>query len=131
MKLEVIAICDPGATGQVFKRTDHPLPFLIEQQNAVQLLQRQHSPGKGFLQERPLLRTKTVQLNPVHQTAQHQVSLHERVFGLLRHGPRQVRRCYLRQAQVMSPGLFQLQVKQPAQTQTHRGNEQHRRLAQR
>ncbi|MCY1426717.1 hypothetical protein D9M71_425430 [compost metagenome] len=95
------------------------------------MIQCQHSPGKGLLQAGSHVLAETVDLNPVHQAGQHQVSLHEGVFGLLRHGPRQVRRRHLRQTQIMATGLFQLQVEQTAQAQTHSGNEQHRGLAQR
>ncbi|MNZ76492.1 hypothetical protein D3C78_949990 [compost metagenome] len=129
--LEVLAIRDTGTPGQIFKRGHHPLALLVEQQDAVQLIQRQHAPSEGLLQAWLLVRAEPVDLNPVHQAGQHQVGLHEGVFGLLRHGPRQVRRRHLRQAQVMATGLFQLQIKQTTQAQAHRGNEQYRGLAQR
>ncbi|MNI34832.1 hypothetical protein D3C73_888330 [compost metagenome] len=128
--LEVLAIGDAGPPRQIFKRGHHPLALLVEQQDAVQLIQRQHAPSEGLLQAWPLVRAEPVDLNPVHQAGQHQVGLHEGVFGLLRHGPRQVRRRHLRQAQVVATGLFQLQVEQTAQAQAHRGNEQYRGLAQ-
>jgi hypothetical protein len=63
---------------------------LVEQKYPVQLIQRLHPPGECFLQACLLGRAETVSLNPVGQTGQHQIGLHEGVFGLLRHGPRQV-----------------------------------------
>ncbi|MNL90172.1 hypothetical protein D3C87_2210310 [compost metagenome] len=56
----------------------------------MQLIQRLHPPGERFLQAYLLGRAETVSLNPVGQAGQHQIGLHEGVFGLLRHGPRQV-----------------------------------------
>ena len=131
MELEVLAIRDARTARHIVERSHHPLPFLIEQKNAVQLIQRLHASGKGFLQARSLGRAKPVDLNPVHQTGEHQIGLHERIFSLLRHGSRQVRRSDLGLAQVVAAGLFQLQVKQTTQAQTHGGDEKHRSLAQR
>ncbi|MNO69602.1 hypothetical protein D3C76_604580 [compost metagenome] len=94
------------------------------------MIEHLHPPGEGFLQARTLGRAESVGLDPVHQAGQHQIGLHESVFGLLCHGPRQVRRRNLGLAQVVASGLFQLQIKQAAQAQAHRADKQHRSLAQ-
>ncbi|MNX99816.1 hypothetical protein D3C86_1322830 [compost metagenome] len=122
MEFEVFAIRHARPARETVKGRDNPLALLVEQQDAVQFFQRLHASGESFLQAWPERRTETVHLNPVHQTGQHQVGLHERVFGLLRHGPRQVRRRHLGLVKVVAPGLFQLQVKQTAQAQAHCGD---------
>lgn len=131
VKLEVVTIRHALATGQVFERRHHPLPLAVEQENAVQLIQRRHSPGEGPLQPWHLRSAVAVSLNPVGQAAQHQVSLHEGIFSLLRHGTGQILRRHLRLFQIVPARLVQLQVQQTHKGQAHGYDEQHRRLEQR
>ncbi|MNN75845.1 hypothetical protein D3C81_1921730 [compost metagenome] len=96
----------------------------------MQLFQGLHPTGKGALQARARRHAKTVGLNPVDQAGHHQIGGQEGILGLLRHRPREVHRSNLRLGQIVMPGLFELQVQQATQAQTHRRNKDHRRLAQ-
>src|SRR3546814_4833941 len=120
MEREVVPICYPGASVQLFKGRNDPMTVLVEQEQTMQLLQGLHAPGKGFLQSWLQRRTETVALYPVRQAGQDQVCLLERVLSLLGHGPGKVGGGGARRLQIVATRLFQLQKKQATQAQADR-----------
>ncbi len=129
MELEIFAIGHAIATRQIGERSNDPLPFAIEEKDAMQLIQLLRAAGKDPLQPRALHRPVTIVLNPVDQAGHHQIRRPHSVLGLLRHGPGQVARSHFRHRQILTPRLLQLQVQQTAQAQAHRNDKQHRRFA--
>ncbi len=131
MESKILPIRHPRAPVQVVKGGHHPVTVLVEQEQAMQLLKRLHTSGKGLLQARLYGGAEAIYLDPICQTGQHQISLEEGVLGLLGHGPGQGRRSDAGRLQVVTARLLQLQVKQTAQAQAHRRDKRHRCLEQR
>ncbi len=102
------------------------MTVLVEQEQAVQLLGRLHTAGKGLLQAWLYGGAVAIDLDPIRQTGQHQISLEEGVLGLLGHGPGKGRRSDAGRLQVVAARLLQLQVKQTAQAQAHRRDKRNR-----
>lgn len=130
MEPEVVPIRHILAVRRGVEGADHPLALPVVEEHPAELIQGQHPPGEDLLQPLLLPGALAQGLDPLGEAHQHQVGLHESVFGLLGHRLGQVGRVDLRLGQVMAPGLLQLQVQQATQAQEHHGDEAYRRLEQ-